>query len=142
MLHPTNDRTCRKCELILSVGCFTKGRSICRKCDNIKTREYYKKNRAKVLERQKKHQRANPVKTKEIKNKYYKNNKDKVLAFQKVYRKVNKELIRNKLKINVEALTDGYVAHMLKRQIRIQNVPTHLIEAKRNLILVKRLLKS
>lgn len=54
-------------------------------------REYYKKNKEKMIQSQKKYNEKNKEKLAEYRKEYYKKNKEKILEHQKEYKKRKKE---------------------------------------------------
>lgn len=142
-------KVCNVCKENLPLDAFNKNKSRrdgleyhCRECGKAKGKKYFEKNREIVNAKHLDYQRKNPELVRAQKNNYYKTHKELVLKKQHEYRKENKELIALRLKMQIENLGDRYIKHMLKKQLGLIDVPQELIEAKRNLLIVQRELRS
>ena len=144
--------------------------SKCKKCTKAYSKKRYKENPEKHKEYSKKYRKNNPEKIKQIQKKYYKNNTEKRKGYWREYRENNIEKIKEnhkeyykqnrkkniesgkkyyknnikkikeRAKINIENLTDSYVATRLKKPIKHLN--PQIIETKRLIILIKRELRK
>lgn len=113
----------------------------CRECDKVRAKQYYTRNKEKHAARMAEWSRKNKDRIAAHSRQYYLQNKETILYAQRVYRTEQAGAIRARLKEKVDNLADGYIDHMLKRQLGVASVPQELIEAKRNLILVQRELR-
>ena len=142
-------KTCQKCNQEKELSGYNKNKwapdglcYICKVCDREKNRQYYLANKEKAKARMDAYKARDVEHYKDINNKYYERNKDKVLALQAEYRKENKTRIKVRYKQQVDVLGERYVKQLLKRQLALTTVPKEMIEAKRNLLLLKRELRT
>jgi hypothetical protein len=89
-------KKCNKCLLEKELLDFPKKGGICKKCYSERSKEYYIKNKERILERVKEYTELNKDIIKEYKNKYNKENYD--YDYQREYRESNKEIISLKRK--------------------------------------------
>ena len=111
-----------------------------RKKVNEISRKWKKENRKKVNEIARKWYKENPEKCKEKGVKYRENNPEKFREYSRKSYKKNTEKCKERSKINIENLTDSYVATRLKKPVKHLN--PQIIETKRLIILIKRELRK
>lgn len=74
----------------------------CKACNKILKKEYYEKNKSKIIEKNNKHRKSKQIKKElkdeTLKNSYYEINKEKLLIRNKEYRENNKEYLSNQKK--------------------------------------------
>ena len=76
-------KTCCVCKQSLPINMFHKGnKSNCKECRKIETREYYLKNRQKVLDRNREWRKNNPEKFRESAKKLYERHKNEGKAIE------------------------------------------------------------
>ena len=124
----------------------------CKICLKKYQRKYKEQNRDKYLEHSKKYQRKyreqNRDKRLEENRKYYEQNRDKRLEYSKKYHEQNQDYFlehskkySRKCRIN---LVDNYIKKILSQKfgIKFQDITPELIEQKRAIIQLKRLIKQ
>ena len=84
------------CGKILTVDNCVKNRPICKDCYNVKTNDYKKNNKDKVLENHKEYYQANKDKIADYYKNHYVENKDTYLKNNQKWRSENRETIRKK----------------------------------------------
>ena len=161
----TDLKICSKCGVEKSVEEFRKGRNQCKLCQSEHNKEYRKEhyinNKEYYKEYRKEYQINNKEKLKEIHEEYYIKHKDslkeqfkeyyikhkdEILEYQKEYRINNKDEILEYRKEYASDLKEGYVVSNIRRQTGMTKEEIYanpeLIEAKKNVIKIKRLLKQ
>ncbi len=122
-------------------------------------KKYYKANKEKLLEQNKKYREENKEKESKRAKKYREANKEIILEKEKKYReenkekerkrakkynKANKEKLSERRKRDAENLTDYYVVRFIIENSNLtpKDIPQELIEAKRELIKINRFIKK
>lgn len=129
-------KTCTKCKEDKSLTSFHKCTAYkdglnytCKTCTNEEHNKWVSENR---------------LKFKGYGSKWVKKNSEKIHKREAKYRKNNSEKIRKKQcvweKDQAERITDGYVSHLLKTPLN--DIPVEIIEAKRQIIQINRLIKQ
>ena len=148
-------KICSKCKEEKSVDMFYKNKSRkggfhyeCKPCDNIRKRVYVNKNRDKVNKRRRDFWKDNPEKYKKYLEKgkiYIENNKEKEIKRHHKYYKKNKDKELNRGKKYRDELADNYVIRCMlqnNKTLKAEDIPKWLIEAKRQEMKLKRILKK
>lgn len=140
---------CWRCKKILLLECFNKNKankngldSSCKECSKELNRAKYQAHREKILARQKAYNEVHKEEIRARKRAYYPTCKERFLKQQKEYREVNGSAIRERMRIQRSNLVDRYIARLLKVQLGLNEVPKEMIDAKRDLIIVRKVLKK
>ena len=97
----------------------------CKECGVKKSKKYYMDNKEKKSAYCKNRKSENPILFKIQNNKYYARNKEAVLKKQKY---------------EIDNMTDTYIKKTIRRYLGLSDVPPEFLEAKRNLLLIKRIM--
>ena len=124
-------------------------KSICKICSLIADKEWREKNKERVKELKQNWDKANKERVKEIRQNWNKkwrsnnDNREKAKAAQREYNKKNSEKINAGERRRRENCRSSYIKSILKRQGFIETqITPELIEEKRNIIKVKRIIKQ
>ena len=110
--------------------------------------EYYLKNKKDILRKNKQHYNDNKKNILEKQKKYYQENKEKVYESNKKWKEKNKDYLKKWYqeykKYNRENLTDVYIRGILTSDgdLKSKDIPQILIDAKRNFIKLKQVVKG
>jgi ABC-type Zn uptake system ZnuABC Zn-binding protein ZnuA len=90
----------------------------------------------------KRYYEQNKEKLSEYQKRYYEQNKEKYCEYHKRYQEQNKEKIKELKKRHVAELNDAYVAHQLNLPTAEARKYPELLEARRELIKIRRFIKN
>ena len=150
-------KICSSCGESKGVEEFYKTGGVCKACGKVYRREYYENNKRQWNKYYENNKRDNKEKILKYQAEYRKNNREKILEHQAEYRKNNREKIkgiwkkyqnnnRDKLKEygkkRTASVPYSYAKGIVKKCYSLENPPPELIETKRNVIKIKRLLNQ
>lgn len=145
-------KKCSKCGVVKDYSEFSKNKSKkdglqphCKPCSAVSNKEYHSNNKDKIAVRRKKYIENNRAKLSAYQKNYYVSNKDRLIAHQAEYQRNNKEKRAALANKYTDSLTNWYVVARLRRSnrnIKREDIPPELIEAKRVQIMINRKIKE
>jgi hypothetical protein len=151
-------KICNKCQEVKTLSEFgeKKGKILnrCKKCICLSSKEWYEKNKEKLIQYQKERYENNKEKINQYKKEWRKNNKEKINQRSKEWYENNKEKAKEWRKNNKEKVKQYdnkvrenccpyYITSNLKKQgFNKEQITPELIEENANIIKVKRIIKK
>jgi hypothetical protein len=102
----SDTKTCKRCSIEKKLSEFRKGRAVCRTCVSIEAKEYYQKNKERILEYSREYRKNNTDKLnlydKERRDSLTAEEKDAKKKYHKQYQEKNKERIAEQKRIKYQ----------------------------------------
>ena len=98
---------------------YTKRTGICKKCSQIRSKDYYESNKDETVITRKKYAGKNKDELQEYRRNYYLKNKEKRLEYQKAYKKKNKDKINRYRELNKDKIHAYDKAYRERKKVEI-----------------------